>query len=381
MIHVSRKAQQIPPFLVMEVLERAQQLQREGVDVIHLEVGEPDFATPQCVKQAAIEGLQRDMTHYTHSMGRIELRQAICELYRKRYGVEVSPERVIVTSGTSPAMLLAFAALLDPGDDIVLTNPHYACYPNFIRLVDGEPNFVDVSESDGFAYRPQRVREKLTPRTRGILVNSPGNPTGTLVPPEVLAQLCELGPPVISDEIYHGLVYQGQEHTILEFCDHALVLNGFSKLYAMTGWRLGWVIAPEELVRPMQKLQQNFFIAAADFVQHAALSALRDCDDEVETMRAEYDRRRKVLVPRLREIGFRVAGEPNGAFYVFAGVDHWTDDCRRFAFDVLEQAHVAITPGVDFGSGGEGYVRFSYANSLENIIEGCERLERFIAQR
>ena len=378
----SRKSLDIPPFLVMDVLERAQAMERAGRRVIHLEVGEPDFATPECIRRAAVEALGGGQTHYTHSLGKLTLREAVARHYREKYGAAVKPENVIVSSGTSPIMLLVFAALCDPGDEVILSDPHYACYPNFVRFVDGVPVKVPVREEDGFAYRPEEVRARITPRTRAILVNSPANPTGCLLSAETMRALAGLGVPIVSDEIYHGLAYEGRERSILEFTENAVVINGFSKLYAMTGWRLGYAILPDDLVRPIQKMQQNFFISASDFVQSAGVQALLGCADEIEAMRREYKRRRDYAVRRVREIGLSLAVEPTGAFYVFANAKKFAarlgGSSYALAMDILDQAAVAVAPGIDFGQGGEGYLRISYTNSLANIEEGLGRLEGYL---
>ncbi len=317
-MELAKQAREISPFLVMEVLEAAQRLEREGAHVIHLEVGEPDFDTPACVTEAALKALREGKTHYTHSMGILDLRLAICEEYRRRYGVAVTPERVVVTQGTSPALFMVFSALLEPGDEVILANPYYACYPNYIRFVGGVPVFVDIREEEGYQLRPEEIAKQITPRTKAILINTVANPTGVVLDAERMAAIARLGPPVISDEIYHGLVYEGREHSILEFSDNACALNGFSKLYAMTGWRLGYVIAPPALARGLQKIQQNFFISANSFVQWGAI--------------------------------------------------------------LLREAKVATGPGIDFGSNAEGYLRFSYATSLDNIREGMDRLGRYLAK-
>lgn len=378
---VSRRAQEITPFLVMDILERAQALERQGVDIIHLEVGQPDWDTPQVVKEAAFAAMQRGETQYTHSMGLLELREAICQHYEAHYKVRLTPERIIVTSGTSPAMLLILAVLLDAGEEIVLTDPHYACYPNFVRLVDAVPRFMPLREDEGFQVNPRELARCLTPRTKAVLINSPANPTGTVLTRENLQEIAALGPYIISDEIYHGLVYEGQEHSILEFTDRAFVINGFSKAYAMTGWRLGYLIAPLEFMRPLQKLMQNFFISANAFVQRAGIAALTQTQVEVARMRQTYDSRRRALIAGLRDLGFSIPVEPTGAFYVFVNAKHLSPDSYRLAFDILEQARVGVTPGIDFGPGGEGFLRFSYANSLENIQEALRRLAVYLARR
>lgn len=372
----------IKPFYVMAVLERAQELERQGARVVHLEIGEPDFDAPACVREAACRAMDAGHTHYTHSLGLPELRQAISEDYEARYGVSVDPGRILVTSGTSPAMLLTFAVLCGAGDNVLVPDPGYACYTNFVRFAGAEPRCVRVREEDGFQPRVEAVGAAMDSRSRAVIINSPGNPAGTLMPPETmagLAALAEEGLTVVSDEIYHGLVYAGRERSILEFTDKAFVLNGFSKLYAMTGWRLGYLIAPEAYMDTLRKLAQNLFICAGSVAQWAGLAALRQAAADVERMRATYDERRRYMLGRLTAMGLTVAVEPTGAFYILANAKRFTSDSLAFAFDVLEKAHVGLTPGVDFGPGGEGYIRFSYANSLENIREGLDRLERYLA--
>jgi aspartate/methionine/tyrosine aminotransferase len=380
---ITKRAEEIRPFIVMDVLERAQTLESQGEHIIHLEVGEPDFDTPACIRAAGERALREGKTHYTHSQGLLELREAICEHYLQRYGVEITPEQIIVTSGTSPAMLLIFGALLEAGDEVIISDPHYACYPNFIRFVDGNPVRVAVAEEDGFQFRPDDIRQKMMPRTRAIFINSPANPTGNLLAPERMAEIANFGSMVISDEIYHGLVYEGEEHSILAYTDNCFVLNGFSKLYAMTGWRLGYVIAPPRFVRAMQKMQQNFFISASAMAQWAGVEALRSAEAAAEVTRMVnvYDERRRYIIQRLKKMGFGITVEPTGAFYVLANAKRFDNDSYRFAFDILHNAKVGVTPGIDFGENAEGYIRFTYANSLENIEEGMDRLERYLEQR
>ena len=378
---IAKRAQEISPFLAMEVLERAVELEAKGEPIIHLEVGEPDFPTPVCIREAAAQALRDGKIGYTHSLGILPLREAIAAHYHAKYGVEVSPDRILVTAGTSPAMWMVFSAMLEAGDEVILSDPHYACYPNIIRFCGGVPANVDVLEEDAFQFRPEAVRGRLGPRTRAIFINSPANPTGTLLSAERMAALADLGPMIVSDEIYHGLVYEGRERSILEFTDRAVVFNGFSKAYAMTGWRLGYAIVPAEMIRPLQKMHQNFFISANAFVQAAGLAALRDAGPEVIRMRRTYDERRRFIITGLRRLGFGIATEPTGAFYVLANAQRFTRTSYDFAFEILEQAKVGVTPGIDFGQNGEGYIRFSYANSLENLAEALRRLEAFLARR
>jgi (5-formylfuran-3-yl)methyl phosphate transaminase len=375
---ISEKAKNITPFIVMEVLERASVLEKEGKNIIHLEVGEPDFDVPSCVLKASETAMKQGRTHYTHSLGDPELRQEICNSYLKNYSVHISPEQVIVTSGTSPAILMVLFALCNSDDEIILSDPGYACYPNFISLSGAKMVKVPVYEEDGFQYRPENICAAITERTKAIMINSPMNPTGNLLSPETLKSIAGFSPYIISDEIYHGLVYEDQAHSILEYTKHAFVLNGFSKLYAMTGLRLGYVIVPEEFVRPIQKLQQNLYICASSVAQRAGIAALREADTDVEHMKNIYNERRKYMIGRLRELGFRITVEPTGAFYIFVDARHLSSDSYKLAFDILEKAHLGVTPGIDFGENGEGYLRFSYANSLENIIEGLNRLEKYI---
>jgi aspartate/methionine/tyrosine aminotransferase len=383
---ISKRTAQMSSFIVMDVLERANEMERAGNHIIHLEVGEPDFDTPACVKEAACRALEDGYTHYTHSLGIYELREAICEYYFETYNVSVEPDQVIVTSGSSPAIFLVFSALLEKDDEVIISDPHYACYPNFIKFVQGRPVAVPVYEEDGFQYRPELIKAQMNSKTRAIFINSPSNPTGNLLSENRMKAIADLvtapeAPHIVSDEIYHGLVYEGKEHSILEFTDRAFVLNGFSKLFAMTGLRLGYVIAPQPFIRPMQKLQQNFFISANAMVQMAGIAALKKARDDVSRMKDIYNERRRFMIARLKELGFGITVEPTGAFYVFANAKHLADDSYKLAFDILENARVGVAPGIDFGPNGEGYLRFSYANSLENIAEGMDRLHQYLEKR
>jgi aspartate/methionine/tyrosine aminotransferase len=277
-------------------------------------------------------------------------------------------------------MLLLFSALLEKGDEVIISDPHYACYPNFIRFMQGRPVLVPVYEEDGFQLRPEAIRKKISRNTKAIFINSPSNPTGNLLSESRMKAISAFTPFIVSDEIYHGLVYEDQAHSILEFTDNCFVLNGFSKLYAMTGLRLGYLIAPRPFIRPMQKLQQNFFISANSVVQKAGITALEKADAEVKHMKEIYNERRLYIIKRLREIGFGITVPPTGAFYVFANAQQFSKNSYKLAFDILENAHVGVTPGIDFGKNGEGYIRFSYANSMDNIIEGMNRIEQYLAR-
>lgn len=378
---VSRRVGAVTPFLAMEVMERAQLLSASGRDVVYLCLGEPDFPTPAPVVEAAVRAIREGETSYTHSQGLPALREEICAFYGRRYGVSVDPGRVVVSSGTSPLMLLLFALLLDEGDEIVLSDPGYACYPNFIRFNGGVPRFLRTREEDGFQPRADDVRRLLGPRCRGILVNSPSNPAGSVLPAAWLAELASLPAPLISDEIYHGLTYEGEERSALEFTDRAFVLGGFSKAFAMTGWRLGYLIAPSWSVRALKSLHQNFLISANSFVQRAGVAALAACAGDVARMRREYDGRRRRMLSRLGELGLRVGREPAGAFYILADARELSCDSRALAMEILEETGVAVTPGIDFGEGAEGYLRFSYSNSLANIDRAMDRLGEYLRGR
>jgi len=371
----------IPPFIVMDILERAHELEKSGRSIIHLQIGEPDFPTPECICEAAVEAIRRGHTHYTHSLGILELRQAICDHYLEKYGVRIEPDQVMVTSGTSPALFMLFSTLLESGDEIILSDPHYPCYPNFARFIGAVPVIVKGKEEDGFQLDPEEIRNKMNRRTRAVVINSPSNPTGNLLSPGRMKEIAEIGAFVLSDEIYHGLVYEEREHSILEFTDKAFVLNGFSKAYAMTGWRLGYIIAPREFVRPLQKIQQNFYISAGSVSQWAGVAALEKAGPDVERMRGVYNERRKYMIGRLRELGFGLPVEPAGAFYIFVNARHLSNDSYKLAFEFLENAGVGVTPGIDFGKNVEGYLRFSYANSIENIREGLQRIEAYLKNR
>ncbi|MDZ4167198.1 MAG: pyridoxal phosphate-dependent aminotransferase [Coriobacteriia bacterium] len=375
---VSQRAESIRPFVVMDVVARAKELEAQGRDIVRLEIGDPDFPTPGVIVKAAEAAMDAGETGYTQSLGLPDLRDAIAAHMHDIYGAVVDAGDIVVTQGTSPAMLLLFGSLLDPADEVIMADPCYPAYPNYVAFLGGVPVPVRVRAEDGFRFRIDDVEAAITSRTKAVMVNSPSNPTGGVLSGEDLAALAALadryGLWLVSDEIYHGLQFEGRSHTVLEFTDRAFVLNGFSKAYAMTGWRLGYMIAPRQFVRPAEKIQQNFFLCANHFVQVAGTTALLHAGEDVARMRAVYDERRRYLVPALREIGLGVATEPLGAFYVFADARAWGADSVALAGRLLEEAGVAVAPGADFGPGGEGFLRFSYATSLERLHEGVARL-------
>jgi aspartate/methionine/tyrosine aminotransferase len=369
----------------MDVVARALELEAEGRDIVRLEIGDPDLPTPEVVKRAAERAMDRGDTGYTQSLGLPSLREAVAAHYANSYGVQVDPDHIVVTQGTSPAMLLLFGALLDPGDEVIVADPCYPAYPNYVSFLGGVPIGVRVRAAEGFRFRSEDVRAAITPRTRGIVINSPSNPTGSILGESDLEDLARIAEErslwIVSDEIYHGLDFAERARSILEFTGRAFVLNGFSKTYAMTGWRLGYLIAPEEFVRPCEKIQQNFFLCANHFVQVAGIAALTEAQDAVAAMRATYDERRRYLVPALREIGLRIDCEPTGAFYVFADARGWGTDSLALSRSLLEEAGVAVAPGIDFGAGGEGFLRISYAADISRLREGVRRLGEWASSR
>jgi len=372
---LSTRAEAIAPFLAMEVMERGMTLVRSGVDVVQMGVGQPDFDAPSVATEAAIDALRSGRTHYTDSRGLHPLRVAIADDCRRRRGVEVDPDRIIVTMGTSPAIRMVLGTLLDPGDEIIVPTPHYPCYPTMIEDAGGTAVFVETHAEDGFIVDPKSIERAVTKRTRGILVGSPANPTGAVQPREVVEAIAAIGLPIVSDEIYDGLLYDGARTTSpFGMRDDVFLLDGVSKRYSMTGFRIGWLIAPEPAIRPLVSMQQNFFISAAEPSQLAALAAIEHGAADAERMRATYETRRRVLVDGIRSLGLPLPVAPSGAFYVLADARAFGSDSLELAFALLERAHVAVGPGRDFGEAAEGFLRFSFALGEARIREGLTRL-------
>jgi len=364
----------LSPFYVMEVLEHAKKLESEGRDIIHFEVGEPDFITPGEICESAIESIKSGETKYTESLGIPELRETIAKNYNKNYGQNIPYSNVVVSSGSSPAIFMSILSVINPGDEVIITDPHYACYPQIIKIAGGVPRKVRVSEENGFQIDVSEIKRSITDKTKAIILNSPSNPTGAIIEEQVFKEIAELGVLIISDEIYHGLEYTKKADSVYQFTDNAFVINGFSKLYAMTGWRLGYIIAPEKFIRPIQKLQQNLFISPNPFVQKAGITAIEKAKESADLMVKEFDERRKLMLSELKKSGFKIVNDPEGAFYVFLNVSQFAANSYNLSFDILNKAGVAVTPGIDFGDGGEGFIRLSYATSRELIVEGVNRL-------
>ena len=371
-----------------EAAARARALEATGRDVIHLEIGEPDFTTPRPVVEAAKRALDAKPMFYTSAVGLPELRAAISGFYRERYKLDIPAGRVVVTAGSSAALLLAFGVLLDAGDEVLLSDPGYPCNRHFVRTLGGVPRLVPVGPETRYQLLAADARDAWTPRTRIAMVATPSNPTGTMVTAaeiEALAALCrERGGTLLVDEIYHGLVYAGDAGTSAAGAgEDVVVINSFSKYFQMTGWRLGWMVVPPRLARDVEKLAQNLFISPSTLAQHAALACfLPETIAIVEERRAELDRRRRFLIPALGKLGFRVPVEPQGAFYVYADCSPLTGDSFAFARDVLTKAGVAFTPGKDFGHNApEKHVRIAYTQPIARLEEAVGRIARYLGER
>ncbi|MDD5578884.1 MAG: pyridoxal phosphate-dependent aminotransferase [Methylobacter sp.] len=381
---LAKRTQDILPFYVMEILGRAKQLEGEGRDVIHMEIGEPDFPTPQIIIDAGIKHIQIGDVKYTAAGGLPELREKIAGFYRKRYGAAVSTERIFVTPGASGAFLLALGVSLNPGEELLMTDPCYPCNSNFVKLFDGKARKIPVDATTRYQLTAELIRQHWTTATKGVLVASPSNPTGTLITQEVLKQAVDavniLGGCFYSDEIYHGLVYGDSASSALEFSDKVFVINSFSKYFGMTGWRIGWLIVPDEFVEVTEKLAQNIFIATSTHSQYAALAAFdQHTIAELEFRRAEYEARRDFLYQNLLRLGFEIPIKPDGAFYIYANCAKFTDNSYQFAMDFLETEAVAVTPGKDFGiNESNHFIRFAYTTSIDKMAIAVQRLERFI---
>ena len=386
--HIARRMADIQPFYVMDLLARARVLEAQGRDIVHMEIGEPDFVTPAPIREAAKRALDAGHTHYTPTLGLPALREAISAFYRSDYGIEVPPERIIVTPGASGALLLTLGVLVDPGDQVLMADPGYPCNRHFTRLMEGEALGVPVGPQTDYQLTADVLDAHWGKRSVAALLASPSNPTGTLVSNDSLRAMQAVVEPrggrLIVDEIYHGLIYEGEagdSHTALAVSDQLFVINSFSKYFCMTGMRLGWLVAPEAYVREIDKLAQNIFLAAPTISQYAALAAFEPAtrvilDEQCEAFR----RRRDFLLPALRELGFDIPCAPQGAFYLYANCSCFSDDSGAFANDLLEQAGVAVTPGKDFGTNApQHHLRFAYTTAMAELEKGVERLASYLS--
>jgi aspartate/methionine/tyrosine aminotransferase len=384
MSRLARRMARIQPFHVMALLARARELEAGGRSIIHMEIGEPDFVTPQPVIDAGIRALREGRTHYTPAVGLAALRRRLSGFYRERYGVEVEAERIVITPGASAALQLVLAVLVDPDDRVLMSDPGYPCNRNFVHLLNGVPVGLPVDAATNYQPDAALVSASWTGSVAALLVASPSNPTGTLLSEADIRALFAVtqsrGGRLVVDEIYHGLTYGEAAGTALAVSDDIFVINSFSKYFGMTGWRLGWLVAPREAVSEIDKLAQNLYLAAPTLSQYAALSAF-DADNIaiLEARRLEFRARRDYLLPALRGLGFAIAGTPEGAFYLYADCSRYTEDSYNFSVRLLEEAGVAITPGIDFGNHlPEQHVRFAYTTSLENLEEGVRRLKEYL---
>ncbi|WP_425038556.1 pyridoxal phosphate-dependent aminotransferase [Primorskyibacter sp. S187A] len=372
----------VDPFIVMDVMEAARALEAAGRSIIHMEVGQPGTPAPQGARAAVAQAMQGDPMGYTVALGLPELRARIARMYAERHGVTLDPARVVITPGSSGAFILAFTALFDPGDRVAIGAPGYPSYRQILKALDLVP--LDIETSDAARLQPT-PSDLADVEYQGLMVASPANPTGTMLNEAALRALIEAahakGAAFISDEIYHGIEYEARAVSALEITDQAYVINSFSKYYSMTGWRVGWMVVPEDHIRQVERLAQNMFICAPHVAQRAALAAM-ECDDELQANLAIYAENRRLMIEGLPKAGFTRFAPPDGAFYVYVDVSEHTSDSLAFAREILEEAGVAVTPGLDFDpKRGATTLRFSYARATEDIVEGLRRLEIFMAGR
>jgi aspartate/methionine/tyrosine aminotransferase len=383
-IPLTTRADGVQPFYVMDLLARAKQLEAEGRSVLHMEVGEPDFPTPQPVIEAGIRALQAHLTHYTPALGLPELRQTIAAYYRQRFEIDIDPRRVIVTPGASGALQLALAVLLDSGDRVLLADPGYPCNRNMIRLLGAECIDVAVGPECNYQLQAAHIEHYWDDSTVAAMIASPSNPTGTMISASELQLLLNAvdakGGCLIVDEIYQGLVYDSPDHTALALSDNAIVINSFSKFFSMTGWRLGWMVVPEKYVDAIDRVAQNLFLAPPTISQHAALVAFEPQTLNILRRRVEiFRQRRDFLLPALRAMGFVIPVEPAGAFYIYADCSTITSDAYAWCCNLLEAEGVAVAPGIDFGDNAAAtHVRFAYTQPVEALESACERISKHI---
>ncbi len=383
--HYSLRLRDIEPFRVVEVLGRATQLQAQGRDIVHMAAGEPDFSTAGPIVQAGQQALADGHTYYSQAVGIPPLKEALAGWYQSEYGLDIDPGRILITPGASGALLLLAALLLDPGEQMLLPDPGYPCNRHFLRLVEGRGELVPVGPEHGFQLTGELVALHWSSNTVGAMVASPSNPTGGVLGRKQLQALSDAvsmrNGYLVVDEIYHGLGYGVETPSILEIDPDAFVINSFSKYFGMTGWRLGWMVAPESAVPELEKLAQNLFISMSTMAQYAALAAFEPATRDILNQRRDiFAQRRDFLLPELKSLGFHVPVQPDGAFYIYAGIDKFSGDSQAFCLELLERHGIAITPGADFGQHhASNYVRFSYTTGMERIEEAVQRLSTVLA--
>lgn len=383
-VRMARRMQDIEPFHVMDLLARARQMEATGQSIVHLEIGEPDFATPQPIIDAGLLALQHKLTHYTPALGLLELRQAIADYYQTRFGVCVPYQRIIITPGASGALQLALAVLVDPGQQVLMADPGYPCNRHFVRLFEGIGLSAPVNSDTGYQLTANHITQYWNENTIAAMLASPSNPTGTLVAKTEMRAIADLIAQrqgrLLVDEIYQGLVYDAEDYTALELTDQAFVINSFSKYFGMTGWRLGWLVVPDGYVDAVDKLAQNIFLAAPTVSQHAALAAFSlDTQTVLRQRRDEFRLRRDYLLPALRNLGFDIPLTPQGAFYIYADCSRFTEDSYTFVHSMLRDVGVAVTPGIDFGKHRAAqHVRFAYTRSVDVLQQAVQRMSVFL---
>jgi aspartate/methionine/tyrosine aminotransferase len=381
---VASRMADISPFYVMALLQRAKELEQQGKDIIHMEIGEPDFPTPAPIIKAGLDLIATGEVKYTPAAGLPQLREKIAQFYQDTYQVNVAKERIFITPGASGAFLLALGASLNPDDEVIMSDPCYPCNSNFVSLLNAKTRFVPVNATSDYQLTADDIKTHWQPQTKGVLIASPSNPTGTLIKAEILQQTIQqtlaLGGCFFSDEIYHGLVYGAKACTALQFSDDVFVINSFSKYFGMTGWRIGWLVVPDVFIEPVEKLAQNLFIATSTHSQYAALAAFEpETMIELERRRGEFEKRRDYLYQALQDLDFVLDAKPEGAFYIYANCAKFTDDSFQFARDLLETVGVAVTPGKDFGNNDDNhFIRFAYTTSIERMTKAVARLHDFM---
>lgn len=385
--NLASRLENIAPFHVMELAKMAAELEKQGRHIVHMGIGEPDFTAPQCVIDAAVRAMGAGHLQYTSALGIPALRDAISQHYLNKYQGTIPASRIVVTAGASAALLLACAALVEPGAEVLMPDPSYPCNRHFVAAFEGVAKLIHCGPQERFQLSEQLVRQHWNEKSRGVLLASPSNPTGTSIAPAELAKIIqavkEKNGFTIVDEIYQGLSYDAAPFSALSLDDDVIVINSFSKYFNMTGWRLGWLVVPERIVPQLEKLAQNLFICPSSVAQHAALACFSaEALSIYEERKAEFKRRRDYIVPALKNLGFDVPVMPDGAFYVYADCTRFTDDADQFTRDVLNEANVVIVPGLDFGPAtASQYVRISYATSIENLREAIKRIEYFLSKR
>lgn len=380
------RIEDIQPFFVMDLLARARELEAQGRSIIHMEIGEPDFPTPLPIIEAGQQALADEKTHYTPALGLPELRNKISEYYQSEFNVDVSPQRIIITPGASGALLLALAALINPNDKVIMADPGYPCNRHMVRMFEGETINVPVNSSTLFQLTPEHLDQHWSDDTVAVMIASPSNPTGTRLDRIKMQALInstqQYNGVLIVDEIYQGLVYDVENYTALSISDELIVINSFSKYFGMTGWRLGWMVVPEEMVDAIDRVAQNIFLASSAPAQYAALKAFSDSTmDIMSARRDEFKQRRDYLLPALKLLGFKISAEPDGAFYIYADCSKISNDSFKLSNDLLEKAGVAVTPGKDFGNNKSNqHLRFAYTQPVEILQQGVERIKQYIKE-